>query len=164
MDDLPLVWSINEEIRLRIRNLGDGTLRVFINNEKIGEHEKGLEVEVAFEEEGVNILRAERLVDGEVKEKEEVELKIMDYRKAIILVFSQLIKELEEMGSVDLSDYTAREILKMFRILNGSEKPAGRNLLRLFELSKYGMREAGRKEFVEAYRWYKDIRGDLIEK
>jgi hypothetical protein len=70
---------------------------------------------------------------------------------------------LEKTGSIDLSDYTAREILRMFKILNGREKPEGRKLLRLFELSKYGLRDAGREEFIEAYRCFKTVRGELIE-
>jgi transglutaminase-like putative cysteine protease len=163
-DDLPLVWDVNETIKIRVKNYGKGILRVLINGEKIGEHEKGLEIEVAFEEEGVNILKAERVVEGEVKETVEVEINIMSYRKAIIMIFSNLVKELERKESIDLSDYTAREILRMFKILNGTENKAGRNLLRLFELSKYGMRSAERKEFLSAFNFYKQIRGDIIEK
>ncbi|MBO8181211.1 MAG: transglutaminase domain-containing protein [Archaeoglobus sp.] len=162
-EDLPLIWDVNEEIKLRVKNLGEGILRVFIDGHAVGSHEKGLEITIAFEEPGLHRILAERVGEKGVLEKEEIEIRIMSYREAIISIFSELVKSLEKTGSVDLSDYTAREILRTFNILNGKEKPEGRKLLRLFELSKYGLREAGRQEFIEAYRSFKVVRGDVIE-
>jgi transglutaminase-like putative cysteine protease len=162
-EDLPLIWDVNEEIKLRVKNLGEGILRVFIDGHAVGSHEKGLEITIAFEEPGTHKILAERIGEKGVMERDEIEIRIMNYREAIISIFSELVKNLEKTGGIDLSDYTAREILRMFRILNGREKPEGRKLLKLFELSKYGLRDASRNEFIEAYRSYRAIRGDLVE-
>ena len=162
-EDLPLIWDVDEEIKMRVKNLGEGILRVFIDGHAVGSHEKGLEITIAFEEPGTHKILAERVGEKGVIEREEIEIRIMNYREAIISIFSELVKNLEKTGGIDLSDYTAREILKMFKILNGREKPEGRKLLKLFELSKYGLRDADRKEFIEAYNSYKSVRGDLIE-
>ncbi len=162
-EDLPLIWDVNEEIKLRVKNLGEGILRVFVDGHAVGSHEKGLEITIAFEEPGTHKIVAERVGEKGVIERDEIEIKIMNYREAIISIFSELVKNLEKTGGIDLSDYTAREILRMFKILNGREKPEGRKLLRLFELSKYGLRDASREEFIEAYRSYRSVRGDLVE-
>jgi transglutaminase-like putative cysteine protease len=158
-EDLPLIWDVNEDIKIRIKNYGDGVLRVLMDDTPLGTHEKGLEIIVAFEEAGKHKFVAERLVDGKVKERAEIELQIMNYRDAIIAVFSRLVKNLENIKNIDLGDYTAREILKMLNALNG--KSEGRKLLRLFELSKYALKEADRKDFVEAFRAYRSVRGDV---
>jgi transglutaminase-like putative cysteine protease len=162
-EDLPLIWDVNEEIKLRVKNLGEGILRVFIDRHAVGSHEKGLEIIIAFEEPGLHKILAERVGEKGILEREEVEIRIMSYREAIISIFSELVRSLEKTGSIDLSDYTAREILRMFKILDGREKPEGRKLLRLFELSKYGLRDAGRQEFIEAYKCFKAVRGEVIE-
>lgn len=159
-EDLPLIWDVNEEIKIRVKNLGDGVLRVSIDGHAVGSHEKGLEITIAFEEPGLHRILAERVGEKGVIEREEIEISVMSYREAIISIFSELVKTLERSGSIDLSDYTAREILRMFKILNGREKPEARKLLRLFELSKYGLREAGRREFIEAYRAFRVVRVD----
>lgn len=159
-EDLPPVWGVNEEVRIVVKNLGDGILRAFLDGESIGFHEKGLKIELVFPETGKHLLTAERLVDGKVKERAELKINIVDYRDAVIELFSELVKEIEKKKNVDLKDATAREVLKTINALN-SEK--GQLLLRLFEIAKYGYGDISRKEFIEAFRTYSEIRREINE-
>lgn len=149
--DLPPVWDVGEEVRITIKNRGKGILRASLDRKGIEEIGERLELKFVFREVGNYILRAERLVNGKVKESKEIEIKIMNYRDAIIETFGNLVRIVEERKGINLKDLTAREVMKEIKASNSKE------FLRLFEIAKYGYGEITRKDFSIAYRSFLSI-------
>ncbi|RLI76092.1 hypothetical protein DRO97_01690 [Archaeoglobales archaeon] len=153
-EELPLVWDVNEEVVIKIKNNGDGFVRFKLNNESKAFHEKGMEIKLKFEEEGEYKISVERVVEGKVKETKEITIKIMNYRDAIVETFSNFVKDVEKVKKVNLKDYTAREIMRLANVSDGK-------LLRYFELSKYGYSDFNRKDFIEVFVDYLKLRGEI---
>lgn len=153
-EELPLVWDVNEEVIIKIKNSGDGFIRFKLNNESKAFHEKRMELKLKFEEEGEYKISVERVVEGKVKETKEITIKIMNYKDAIVETFSNFVKDVEKVKKVNLKDYTAREIMRLVNISNGK-------LLKYFELSKYGYSGFNRKDFIEVFMDYLKLRGEI---
>jgi hypothetical protein len=146
MDDLPLIWRVGEEIRFRVECRDD--FRVYVDGKPFDGNI------LRFDKEGEHVLRVERIKNGDLKEAKEVKIKIVDdYGKAIVEVFKELVNEVEKARKVNLRDATAREILEL---LQPCKAP---NLLRLFELYRYGSRRGfTRSDFVESFKAYLELR------
>jgi len=148
--DLPPVWDVCEEVSISIKNRGKGILRASLDNRGI-EVGGALNLKFIFREPGRHILRAERLVNGKVKETKEIEIKIMNYRDAVVETFGELVRIAEEKKGINLRDATAREVMKKIKAANSKE------LIHLFEAAKYGYGKLTRKDFSRAYRSFLDI-------
>ena len=162
---LPAIWDIEEDVRIRVVNKGKGVVRVFLDGEGIGV-DKSPELKLKFKEHGNHILKAERIENGEVKENAQLEIKIMNYRDAVVEVFGDFVKNLEKKSEINLKGLTAREIAKKLSKdsskSRGKEKskidgslpdiPANRmELISIFEVAKYGYSCLTRKDFLRAY-------------
>jgi len=141
--DLPDVWGVGEEIRLKINaNLSyaivaDG--RIFENG-------------IVFEKEGVHEVSVRLMKNSKVVRERRALVRIVrDYGEGVELVFREFEKELEKKG-IDVKALTAREILKLIEC--NEER-----FLRLFELYEYaGKRGYSRKQFIEAFELYQQIK------
>jgi len=149
--DLPPIWDVGEEVRITIKNKGKGILRASLDDKRVDEIGEILDLRFVFKGKGKHILKAERLVNGKVKETKEIEIKIMNYRDAVVETFSNLVKIAEKKKGINLKDSTAREIMKEIKASNSKE------LLHLFEVAKYGYRNLTRKDFSIAYRSFLNI-------
>jgi len=141
IEDLPPIWKVGEEVRVRVRCrepyriLVDGRLangNVF-----------------TFEKEGVYVIRAERIRDGKGRE---VRVRIVDdYGKAVEQIFRDLEDHLKSKG-LNPRNLTPREISKAL------EPCKFENLLRILEMYRYGGRRGFRREdFIRAYLDYKEV-------
>ncbi len=141
--ELPEVWKVGEEIRLRIdANLpytvvADG--RIFENA-------------LMFERKGVYEVSVRLMRDSKVvKERRALVRIVKDYGEGVELVFREFERELEKRG-IDVKALTAREIL---RLIECNEE----RFLKLFELYEYaGKRGYSRKQFIEAFELYMQIK------
>ncbi len=146
IEEMPLIWRVGEEIRFKVVSR-DG-YRVLVDGRPLEGNT------IRFDEEGVHVLRVERVRDGRVREVKEFELKIVDdYGKAIAEIFGNVVANVERLKGLNLRDATPREVMEMLKPCEADV------LLRLFELYRYGNRRGfGRSDFVEAFRDYLKLR------
>ncbi len=144
---MPNIWLPGDEVEVTVK--GKGMLRLALDGEYVGAGENGLVFRAEFQDEGEHILVAERLERTKVKERKELKLRILNYRRAVAEIFGEFVKGVEgKKGS--LKHATAREVLEGFN--------NAREILSLFEPARYGDARGGRKELVELFNLCRGVR------
>ncbi len=134
---LPNIWDVGEVVKISLEE--PATLRVN------GKTMSGSRFELKFDSYGVKRIVAEK--DGK---RGELEIKIAPYSEAI----AEVLKLLEsKLKNANVNSMTAREVAKALGIKSSK-------LLRYFELAKYGGKNVGRREFLEAFYDYLKVVGN----
>lgn len=169
---VPPVWEIDEDVKIRVINKGKGVVRVLLDGEGIGV-DKSLELKLKFNEHGNHILLAERIEDSKIKERAKMEIKIMNYRDAVVEVFEDFVQNLEKESEINLKDQTAREIVKkagisgfksIDRNLEGASPEISvdkKRLISISETARYGYSYLTREDFLTAYNICSRIKGEF---
>lgn len=146
--DLPDLWKTGEKIRIKVKSNFPCVIR---------SEGKIFNDTIFFEDPGLKTVEIVAMKNGKERRKTSFRVKIVDdYGKGVEEVFRLFEKDIEKKG-IKTENLTAREILVMFKSIS-KEK-----LLRFFELYEYaGVRNYTRKEFLEAFSIYKELRSEIV--
>ncbi len=145
--DLPNLWKAGEVVRYNLTANYPCTVEV--------DGEIAADGFIKLDNAGMYRIIIRALKNGKVRKEVVRHIEIVDdYGKGVERVFRMFESELEKRG-VRTSNLTAREVMNLV----GESGERREKLLRLFELYEYaGKGGYGRREFIEAFEIYSDLR------
>lgn len=158
-EPFPDVWGVGDPLRISFRltregkPVGGAALRVKIDGEEREVRTPasgGWSEEHKFEK-GTHKVAVE-YAEGKAKLRAEREVRIVNYREEIVGIFNSLLGSFRERGIDAEGDFTPREVQRGAEAkIEGLDRKALDELVGIFEVANYSLREVGRREYERAY-------------
>jgi transglutaminase-like putative cysteine protease len=170
-EPFPDVWGAGEPFRIsvRLKKRGkpmEGTIRVGIDGER-----KEVRLPASGEwnterkfDKGTHKVAVEYTA-GKTKLVAKREARAVDYREEVVRMFNSVIASLRERGIDAEGDFTPREIQREVQArIRKIDREALDELIGIFEVANYSLREIGREEYELGYLSSEAVLGSVVKK